>query len=467
MDVKWGVRADLTLDATVNTDFAQVEADEEQVNLTRFPIFFPEKRPFFLENAQTFQLGQPQAIDLFFSRRIGISELGQPIDILAGGRLSGKLGGYNVGFLNMQTADAVNRRTGETIAAANNYTVLRMQREVGRSNFGAMMVNRQGVGDLAPADDFNRSYGLDLAWQATTNGKLFAFMARTDSPAAKGGADYAGRAYYFYANPVFSGGLGYSQVGDPVQPRGRLPAAPGVPEGRRPLRHFLPAKEVALDPPSPVHSRHQRVRRSRQQARELERPLPRVRDPAGRGRPHERCRGPAAGPSDAGLPGVSGRDGPAGRHSGRRVPSGTPRRWNTNQTPARRSTCRCAPRPAPSTMAITTGGRRGLACGSARGSSRRLAGTGTSSPCRAAASRTISSRPAVSYSFTSLASVQGLIQYNSQTSTISSNIRLALLDRSGTGLFVVFNDRRDNSALTREELLGRSFIVKYTRLLDF
>jgi hypothetical protein len=73
----------------------------------------------------------------------------------------------------------------------------------------------------------------------------------------------------------------------------------------------------------------------------------------------------------------------------------------------------------------------------------------------------------ISYSFTSLASVRGLIQYNSQASTISSNIRLALLNRSGTGLFVVYNDRRDSSAFTREELLGRSFIVKYTRLLDF
>ncbi len=73
----------------------------------------------------------------------------------------------------------------------------------------------------------------------------------------------------------------------------------------------------------------------------------------------------------------------------------------------------------------------------------------------------------VSYSFTSLASVKGLIQYNRQTSTISSNIRLALLDRSGTGLFVVYNDRRDSSPFTREELLGRSFIVKYTRLIDF
>ena len=93
LDFKWGVRADLTLDLTVNTDFAQVEADEQQVNLTRFPLFFPEKRAFFLENAQLFQLGQPQAIDLFFSRRIGLSASGDPMPIVAGGRLSGKLGG--------------------------------------------------------------------------------------------------------------------------------------------------------------------------------------------------------------------------------------------------------------------------------------------------------------------------------------------------------------------------------------
>jgi hypothetical protein len=73
----------------------------------------------------------------------------------------------------------------------------------------------------------------------------------------------------------------------------------------------------------------------------------------------------------------------------------------------------------------------------------------------------------VSYSFTSLASLQGLIQYNRQTTSVSSNIRLALLNRSGTGLFAVYNDRRDTSDITSDTLLGRSFIVKYTRLMDF
>ena len=73
----------------------------------------------------------------------------------------------------------------------------------------------------------------------------------------------------------------------------------------------------------------------------------------------------------------------------------------------------------------------------------------------------------ISYAFTSSASLQGLIQYNKQASTLSSNIRLALLNRSGTGFFLVYNDRRDTSLFTPDELLGRSFIVKYTRLFDY
>jgi hypothetical protein len=218
LDVKWGVRADLTLDLTVNTDFAQVEADEQQVNLTRFPLFFAEKRPFFLENAQLFQLGQPQNIDLFFSRRIGLSAAGEPIDIVGGGRLSGKLGGYNVAMLNMQTDAAVDDRTGLTIAPANNFSVMRIQREIGRSNVGAMFVGRQGVGSRASAGDYNRAYGLDLGWQATTNGRVSAFLARTDSPQQRGASDHAGRVLYAYANNLWSGGGGYTQVGDRFNP---------------------------------------------------------------------------------------------------------------------------------------------------------------------------------------------------------------------------------------------------------
>src|SRR3712207_2426245 len=84
-DAKYGLTPSLTLDVTYNTDFAQVEVDEQRTNLTRFPLFFPEKRPFFLENAGVFSAGTPQLVDLFFSRRIGIDSLGNPVPILGGG----------------------------------------------------------------------------------------------------------------------------------------------------------------------------------------------------------------------------------------------------------------------------------------------------------------------------------------------------------------------------------------------
>ncbi len=105
VDAKYGLTPSLTLDLTVNTDFAQVEVDEQRTNLTRFPLFFPEKRPFFLENAGTFAAGTPQAVDLFFTRRIGIDSLGQPVKIRGGGRLTGRVGSMTVGLMQIFTAE--------------------------------------------------------------------------------------------------------------------------------------------------------------------------------------------------------------------------------------------------------------------------------------------------------------------------------------------------------------------------
>jgi hypothetical protein len=465
LDVKWGVRADLTLDVTVNTDFAQVEADEQQVNLTRFPLFFPEKRPFFLENAQTFQLGQPQAIDLFFSRRIGLSQSGGPIDIVAGGRLSGKLGGYNVGLLNMQTRGLRNSRTRETIAPANNFSVMRVQREVGRSNFGAMFVNRQGVGSLAADDDYNRAYGLDMAWQATTNGKLFAFLARTDSPQSKGGSDYAGRAYYSYANEIGNGVLGFAQVGERFNPEvGFLP--------RRAYRQLDTRYNLTYQP-----KRWPWIRRLSPHANfsaytDLENRLE-----TSRGHWHfldivhrsgarfgymfetqqDRPRLPFTIYQDA---------------EGRRVviPAGE-YAWTTGMFEG--NTDQSAPinvslrqrvgqfyNGSQIGWQLTVGLRAGARLLSEIGWNR----DDITMPFGNFTTDLVPIK--VNYAFTSLANLQGLIQYNRQAATISSNIRLALLNRSGTGLFLVYNDRRDTSDLTSDALLGRSFIVKYTRLFD-
>src|SRR5688572_24824221 len=156
VDVKYSVTPSLVLDATVNTDFAQVEIDDQQVNLDRFDLFFPEKRPFFLENSGFFTVGNPGEVDLFFSRRIGIGPDGEAIPILGGGRLSGKAGKYNIGLLNMQTDDYDDRLPG------SNFAVVRVSRDLpNRSSVGALFTNRDGTGRLAGRDDVNRTYAVD------------------------------------------------------------------------------------------------------------------------------------------------------------------------------------------------------------------------------------------------------------------------------------------------------------------
>ena len=178
-DLKYSITPSLTLDATYQTDFAQVEVDDEQINLDRFTLFFPEKRPFFLENAGLFSVGQSGAVDVFFSRRIGLGERGEQIPIIGGGRLSGKVGNdTNVGFLNMQTAavDALG-------SARQNFTVGRIRQDLAnRSNVGVMFVNRQAAGALAGDDDFNRSYAVDGRWGIGQGGTVSGFAASTETP---------------------------------------------------------------------------------------------------------------------------------------------------------------------------------------------------------------------------------------------------------------------------------------------
>jgi len=187
-DLKYSVTPSMTLDLTYNTDFAQVEVDDQQVNLDRFNLFFPEKRPFFLENAGIFSVGQPGQVDIFFSRRIGLSADGAQVPILGGGRLSGKVGSNtNVGFLNMQTA-----AVGSTGTPRQNFTVGRVRQDLAnRSSVGAMFVNRQANGELAgtavAGDDYNRTFAVDGRLGIGEGGDISGFAASTDT--SPGGAN--------------------------------------------------------------------------------------------------------------------------------------------------------------------------------------------------------------------------------------------------------------------------------------
>ena len=175
LDAKYGISSGLTLDVTLNTDFAQAEVDEQQVNLTRFALFFPEKRDFFLENSGQFTIGNQgnqRIADLFFSRRIGLSSTGQPIPLLGGARVTGKLGDHNVALMQLQTGDAFNR-PGE------NFLVGRYSRDIGaRSKIGGLVVNKEAVGDAA----FNRTVAADMVLAPTPSFSLHSFVARTASP---------------------------------------------------------------------------------------------------------------------------------------------------------------------------------------------------------------------------------------------------------------------------------------------
>ncbi len=211
IDGKIGVTSSMTLDLTYNTDFAQVEVDEQQINLTRFNLLFPEKRPFFLENRGLFAVGRPGEIDLFFSRRIGINDSGTLIPIQAGARLSGKAKGVNLGFLNMQT-----ERVGNT--SANNFTTARVSKDLGaRSMVGAIFVNRTGTGDAAGTDNYNRSFGIDGKYGIKETITLSGFLAKTETPGLES-KDYAYSTGFDFRTRKYEATLGYAEVGDNFNP---------------------------------------------------------------------------------------------------------------------------------------------------------------------------------------------------------------------------------------------------------
>jgi len=180
LDVKYGVGSGLNLDVTLNTDFAQAEVDEQQVNLTRFPLFFPEKRDFFLENAGLFAVrnaGSERLADLFFTRRIGLSEEGQPIPIAGGARLTGKVDRHNLAILNIQTEEAFGQ-SGE------NFLVARYSRDVlGRSKIGGLVVNKEATGNSS----FNRTFATDTTLALTRSFTINSFLAKTSTPGLSGG----------------------------------------------------------------------------------------------------------------------------------------------------------------------------------------------------------------------------------------------------------------------------------------
>ena len=232
-DAKYGITSNLTADITYNTDFAQVEADEEQVNLTRFSLFFPEKRPFFLEGAGLFDFGVPRTsfrrpppMLLFYSRRIGLAE-GNAIPIIFGGKTTGKIGSYGVGFLNVLADEFYDDSTDDDPVDIphTNYSVMRITKDIAASSrIGLIAVNKDEVGD------YNRAGGFDFEYRPKDSLNVRGMWARTFEPGMSG----QNNAWYLgsrWQNNRFRAEGSYTDIDDDFNP--------GVGYVRRKgIRHF-------------------------------------------------------------------------------------------------------------------------------------------------------------------------------------------------------------------------------------
>lgn len=167
LDVKYGISKTLVMDVTVNTDFAQVESDDQQINLTRYSLYFPEKRMFFLERASVFDFSLGGNSNLFYSRRIGLYEdeedveETEPVRIYGGARITGRIKNWDAGFLDMQTAPLFKKRTDGTsvsLIPSENFGVLRFRRQILNENsyIGTIATSR-----LGSDGSYNIAYGLD------------------------------------------------------------------------------------------------------------------------------------------------------------------------------------------------------------------------------------------------------------------------------------------------------------------
>jgi hypothetical protein len=224
-DLKWAITPSLVLDGTFRTDFAQVEADQVQINLTRFSLLFPEKRQFFLESPGSFQIGltaeesgiSGNMLVPFFTRRIGLSDDNTEIPVVGGARLTGLAGRTAVGLLNMQT-----ERSGTR--PGDNFTAIRLARPV-RSGLtaGAYYFAREATGDTRPGGAHNRVMGADLRFSPhrTLDMEALAMRSASDGP----GDDWAvrvglrargnrqrGRVSYLYVGDRFRHDLGYVRL---------------------------------------------------------------------------------------------------------------------------------------------------------------------------------------------------------------------------------------------------------------
>ena len=467
LDVKYGVTSGLTWDFTVNTDFSQVEADEQQVNLSRFNLFFPEKRDFFLENSGIFQFGSTegggggtiiarqnmsQDMRLFFSRRIGLSDAGNAIPILAGTRLTGRVGRYSVGALNIQQ-----REQGGV--PSTNFAALRLHRDIlANSDIGVVVLNKDGNGP-----HYNRVAGLDANFRfgfLNVNG----YAAKTFSPQSVtpgSGEDFAARSSFNYNSRVWQFRGNYTAIGDRFTDEMGFVPRRGVDTtllyaGRAVRSRWLSKLGVRE---SRVHWQMEMFRRRRGglDSRYQDWHVPfSMQDGGfiefGKNTNVEEIRKPFTLNSASGVT----------VNPGRYEFSDLFILWNTS------SAARVSLNTRYSDGSFYEGTRRSWAVGSSVrlnehfNASVNLQVNDVKLPTGAFVSKLVTSR--LNYNFNTRMFVNALVQYNSDSRQLSSNLRLNLIHRPLSDFFLVYNDMRNERT---GEPISRALIAKMTYLVAF
>ena len=481
LDAKYGITQNLTADLTYNTDFAQVEVDQQQINLTRFNLFFPEKREFFLEGRGIFDFAQGVSIDrrksalrqqigslstgfwggentptVFYSRRIGLED-GLAVPILGGGRVTGKVGPFDVGTLNIQTEDEPLSGT-----EATNFTVVRVKRDIfRRSSVGALLTNRS-VSSVGPGS--SRSYGADATLSFYDNINLLAYLARTETPGLTGedlsylgqftynGDRYGMQAEHLLVGDNFLPDVGFLRRDDFRRSYGEARFSPR-PRSLESIRQFR--LEGSFDYTVAAHSGQLGTRQTQvgvntefESSDQIGVSL--VDNYEFLSTPFEPAPGVAFSPGGYSFVDLEGTYllGAQHRFSGMfTVRIGEYFNGNIRSIGFNRArlglTTQLSVEPTASINWIET----------PQGSFR---------------TNLLVSR--VTYTFTPRMFVSGLAQYNSASNTFSNNLRLRWEFRPGSELFVVYTEDRETDPLMHNrytELRNRGFVVKITRLLRF
>ncbi len=453
-DVKYGLTSTLTLDGTVNTDFAQVEVDDEQINLTRFDLFFPEKRGFFLENAGTFAFGTPREMDLFFSRRIGIED-GNEVPILWGTRLTGRVDRFNLGILAIQTGEE------ENLVAGQNFFVGRVRREFHRrSSVGFMFTNRDNVGEPLGHTEYNRAWGTDLQLGFGEHVIVSSWLAKTYSPDLSGD-DWAGNFIAEYRSDLWRFDARYQEIQENFNPEVGFVPRTGIRHPRFGI-YFTPSPESG---PVRQYNPHVTFRRfygfdgvleTERQHWDLE-----IRFTNG---------GSIGITTNRNYEFLRVDDPPFSPHPGLTVPPGA---YHFNEY------CFFLG----SDPSATIFGDIDLGFGGFYGGDIQIYSvslgfrtgprfittfqfTNTGVEADWGRFNTNLGRLKINYSFTPYRFIEAFFQYNSRSQQFSSNIRFGWTTTSGTGLYVVYNDRYATPG-ERFDPLERALFVKYSYQFDF